>query len=104
MPGLTSRLLGSIAALIAVPALAAHPFPVQLKGADAGVLTESSTEPYSSRQSCGGCHDVDFITQGYHFQQGRNRREANGSYTLQVSDTFNSERAWLLSDGMYGKT
>lgn len=30
-----------------------------------------SNKPYSSKQSCGGCHDYEKITHAYHFEQGR---------------------------------
>ena len=63
-------------------------------------LQVASTEPYSPRETCGECHDVDSIANGYHFQQGRT--DANGD--IQMQDDFNGDgRYWLLSDGMYGK-
>jgi hypothetical protein len=34
----------------------------------AGINTD---KPYSPKQTCGKCHDYDLITQGYHFQQGK---------------------------------
>lgn len=30
----------------------------------------NADKPYSSKQTCGKCHDYDKITEGYHFQQG----------------------------------
>ena len=36
-----------------------------------GNLTTDSGYPVSVRKSCGKCHDIDFIANGYHFQQGR---------------------------------
>lgn len=63
-------------------------------------LTVDSTEPYSPRQTCGTCHDVDAISNGYHFQQGRT--DANGAVQT-TPDFFGDGRNWLLSDGMYGK-
>ncbi len=30
----------------------------------------NSDKPYSTKQTCGRCHDYELITQGYHFQQG----------------------------------
>ncbi len=63
-------------------------------------LTSNSTAPYSPRQTCGECHDIDEIANGYHFQQGRT--DAHGN--VQVKDDFNNDsRDWLKSDGMYGK-
>lgn len=54
---------------------------------------ENSDQPFSTRKTCGACHDYDRITKGYHFQQGWDR----------ISDTFNKEKPWELSDGMMGK-
>ena len=63
-------------------------------------LTAASTTPYSPRQTCGECHDIDAIANGYHFQQGRT--DAHGA--IQTADDFNGDgRDWLKSDGMYGK-
>lgn len=63
-------------------------------------LTVASTEPYSPRQTCGACHDVDEIANGYHFQQGRT--DAFGD--IQTKDDFFADgRPWLKSPGMYGK-
>lgn len=63
-------------------------------------LTVASTEPYSPRKTCGECHDIDAIANGYHFQQGRT--DAHGD--IQMADDFNGDgRDWLKSDGMYGK-
>jgi len=50
-------------------------------------------EPYSPRQTCGGCHGYAIITSGYHFQQGFD----------QMSDRFDAKKPWVLSPGMYGK-
>ena len=92
-------------ALASTGALAAHPFAVRLKDGSGNAVDSTSTVPYSPEQSCGGfCHDIDRITQGYHFQQGRTAPDASGSYVLRVSDSFNPVKDWLLSDGMYGKT
>ncbi len=50
-----------------------HPALV-LKDADGrNVLT--SAKPISTRQTCGKCHDYDFITDSFHFQQGKNEME-----------------------------
>ncbi|MEW6073763.1 MAG: hypothetical protein AB1726_14355 [Planctomycetota bacterium] len=63
-------------------------------------LLVASTEPYSPRQTCGPCHDVDAIANGYHFQQGRTDRFGDVQTT---DDFFGDGRIWLKSDGMYGK-
>ncbi|HVO67231.1 MAG TPA: hypothetical protein VMT12_12160 [Syntrophales bacterium] len=53
----------------------------------------NSTDPYSPRHTCGGCHDYSVITRGYHFSQGFD----------EMSDRYNSKRPWILSPGFYGK-
>jgi hypothetical protein len=59
-----------------------------------------SKEPWSPRETCGACHDYDAIANGYHFQQGR----TTASGVVQTKDDFFDDgRAFLKSDGMYGK-
>ena len=73
---------------------------IVLKDRFGNPLTADSTEPYSPRQTCGTCHDVDAIANGYHFQQGRT--DAFGD--IQTKDDFFADgRPWLKSPGMYGK-
>jgi hypothetical protein len=71
--------------------------PFHLKTEDGKIINpltgENADQPYSSRQTCGACHDYDQITKGYHFQQGWDR----------IKDDFNKQKPWLLSDGMMGK-
>ncbi|WP_456343059.1 hypothetical protein [Thermovibrio sp.] len=43
---------------------------VTLKDQFGNPVVESKL-PVDVRQSCSGCHDVDFIATAYHFQQGR---------------------------------
>ena len=63
-------------------------------------ITVASTEPFSPRETCGECHDIDAIHNGYHFQQGR----TNAAGTVHMtSDFFGDDRPWLQSNGMYGK-
>ena len=71
-----------------------HP-DVPLRDVHGAVLTSTSTEPYSPRATCGRCHDVDGMANGYHFQQGRT--DANGQ--MVVRDTPEV----VKSKGMYGK-
>ncbi len=73
---------------------------IVLRDAAGNAITPGSTTPYSPEKTCGGCHDVNVVTQGYHFQQGR----TDASKNIVVSDTFNPAKPWLLSAGMYGKT
>jgi len=54
---------------------------------------ENADRPFSTRNTCGACHDYDRITRGYHFQQGWDR----------IRDDFDVTRPWVLSDGMMGK-
>ncbi len=63
-------------------------------------IAVGETTPYSPRQTCGACHDVDDIANGYHFQQGRT--DANGDVVV-ASDYFGDGRSYILSPGMYGK-
>ena len=53
----------------------------------------NADQPFSTRQTCGACHDYEKITKGFHFQQGWEK----------ISDSFNAEMPWVLSDGMMGK-
>jgi hypothetical protein len=72
---------------------------ITLKGFDGSPLILESKIPYSPKKTCGGCHDYDQITNGYHFQQGR----TDGTGKIVISDTFDPKYPWNLSSGMYGK-
>jgi hypothetical protein len=72
---------------------------VILKGFDGNPLTIESKNPYSPKKTCGGCHDYERITNGYHFQQGRTDEDRK----IVISDTFDQKYSWNLSSGMYGK-
>lgn len=73
---------------------------IALKDAQGVALTAASTAPFSSRQTCGGCHDVDKVAGGYHFHQGRTDPAGN----VVVRDNYFADgRAWVRSSGMYGK-
>ena len=74
--------------------------PVPLKDTLANAITITSTAPYSSRQTCGGCHDINAIANAYHFQQGRT--DQNGNIVVQ-DDYYGDGRAFQRSAGMYGK-
>jgi hypothetical protein len=71
--------------------------PFHLKTDDDKIINpltgENADQPYSTRQTCGACHNYDQITKGYHFQQGWNV----------IKDDFNKKKPWVLSDGMMGK-
>jgi len=64
------------------------------------VLSVDSSEPYSPRQTCGPCHDVDAIANAYHFQQGRTNAQGD---MIVAADYYQDGRTYILSPGMYGK-
>jgi hypothetical protein len=70
-----------------------------LKGTNGAPLTPEGKAPYSPRKTCGGCHDYDQITNGYHFQQGRTDRAGK----IVIRDNFDPKHPWNLSSGMYGR-
>ena len=53
---------------------------------------ENADQPYSTRQTCGQCHEYDKITKGYHFQMGWDS----------INDNYSQTKPWNLSDGMMG--
>ncbi|MHC4956420.1 MAG: hypothetical protein ACYTGZ_21470 [Planctomycetota bacterium] len=73
---------------------------IVLKDREGFAIEVGSTVPYSPRETCGACHDIDEISNGYHTQQGRTDEHGN----VHAKDNFfNDGRTWLKSDGMYGK-
>jgi len=95
---------------ILLTALNAYGHPdVTLKDQFGNPVVESKL-PVDVRQSCGGCHDVDFIATSYHFQQGRLAilaPEIYRKYYEKYGDkefTYGlPERLTNLDKGMYGK-
>ena len=72
-----------------------HP-AIALKDAAGGNVLDSG-KPISTRQTCGGdCHDYDFITDSFHFQQGKNEMNPELLKSHGIA-SFNS------SPGMFGK-
>lgn len=71
--------------------------PIYLRTAEGDIINPitgiNAGEPFSTRKTCGACHDYDTITKGYHFQQGWDR----------IRDDFDDDKPWILSDGMMGK-
>ncbi len=64
------------------------------KGEQINPITgENADQPYSTRQSCGSCHDYSKISDGYHFQMG----------WAKANDGFSNKYPWVLSPGMTGK-
>ena len=73
----------------------AHPQIVLKDEAGKNVLT--SGKPISTRQSCGGdCHDYEFISSSFHFQQGKNEMD-RALLASHGAPPFNT------SPGMFGK-
>lgn len=56
---------------------------------------ENADKPFSTAATCGGCHDYEEITGGYHFQMGWDVAD----------DDFGVDegKPWQISDGMLGK-
>jgi hypothetical protein len=78
-----------------VPALAWSHQDVWLKNEQGDRITSvfNSSDPYSPKKTCGGCHNYSVITSGYHFQQGFD----------EMKDRYDERRPWILSPGMFGK-
>jgi len=73
----------------------AHP-EILLKD-EAGQNVLKTGKPISTRQSCGGdCHDYEFITNSFHFQQGKNEMD-RALLASHGAPPFNT------SPGMFGK-
>jgi len=73
----------------------AHPSIVLKDEGGQNVLI--SGQPISTRQTCGGnCHDYDFITDSFHFQQGKNEMDRS-LLASHGAAPFNT------SPGMFGK-
>ena len=55
---------------------------------------ENADQPFSTRQTCGACHDVDTISKGYHFMMDWDK----------ASDTryAGTDTPWLVSRGLTG--
>lgn len=77
------------------PLKISHP-TIQLLDAR-GVNVLKSNAPISTRKTCGKCHDYDFITDSFHFQQGRSERDNPDLLKAHGVSPFN------VSPGMYGK-
>ncbi len=90
-------LLGLFIFLSGTAALASHP-NIMLYDKDSEeinpIAEEGIDRPFSTKVTCGLCHDYDEITSGYHFQHGWDV----------VSDTFGLaiKKPWILSNGMMG--
>lgn len=76
--------------------------PIPLKDSLGNAITVGSTGGYSGRQTCGAtsCHDVDRVSNGLVFQQGRTDTAGN---MIMSDDFFGDGRSWIRSGGMYGR-
>ena len=97
--GLTIAVVASaVFMMTAVPVMAQHP-AINLLDHNGDVIDpvngENANAPFSTKQTCGMCHDYDVITEGYHFQMGWNT----------VADDYGVEagRPWSLSNGFLGR-
>ena len=62
-------------------------------------IASGSSTPYSPRTTCGKCHNIDKITKGYHFQEGR----TDGSGNIVMKDNyFGDWRDRSQSSGRHG--
>jgi hypothetical protein len=77
-----------------VPALAWSHQDVWMKNeqGDRITATLNSVDPYSTKKTCGVCHNYSAITSGYHFQQGFDV----------MKDRYDARQPWILSPGMFG--
>ena len=77
--------------------------PIPLRDTLSNVIAVGATAPYSGRQTCAGSchvHDVDYIVNGLHFQQGRTDTAGN---IATGDDAFGDGRWWNFSRGRYGR-
>jgi len=82
----------------AVPILAQHPaiYLLDREGEFINPIDgKNADHPFSTKQTCGMCHEYDEISAAYHFQVGWNV----------ISDDFGDStgKPWNLSNGMMGK-
>ncbi len=73
---------------------------IPLKDTQGNPVLAVSATPYSPRQTCGQCHDVNSISNAYHYQQGRTDAAGN---VIMHDDYFGDGRFFVRSAGMYGK-
>lgn len=57
------------------------------------VIGKNIDKPYSPKQTCGKCHNYDLITEGFHFQQGKDEK---------VSSLYAERYQWVTHPGNYG--
>ncbi|MGB2987638.1 MAG: hypothetical protein WBE26_17370, partial [Phycisphaerae bacterium] len=74
--------------------------PMPLKDTLGNVIHINSTRPYSGRHTCGECHNLNTVTNGFLFQQGRTDTDGN---LIMQDDFYGDGRWWIKSSGRYGK-
>jgi len=76
--------------------------PIPLKDNLGNAITVGSTRAYSGRETCGAsdCHDIDRISNGLTFQEGRTDSSAN---MIMHDDFYGDGRWWVRGSGMYGR-
>jgi hypothetical protein len=92
-------ILAAAALILAAPgALAQHP-DINLMDGEGNIIDPISDDnahaPFSTKMTCGMCHDYDEITKGYHFRMGWDA----------ISDDYGvaEGRPWSLSNGLMGR-
>ncbi|MBU2515703.1 hypothetical protein KJ966_30670 [bacterium] len=93
-----SAIVTTLLLITLAPLLMAGTCPTyQLKTGEGAIINpitgNNSDQPYSTRQTCGECHDYDQISNGYHFQMGHG----------DIEDNYSKTKPWALSPGMTGK-
>ena len=79
-----------------------HP-KVTLKDQNGNPVLETGY-PVSVRKSCGGCHHIDFIANGYHFQQGRLALLSSKVYRENYyNKSIDIKQKRLLTESLSGK-
>ncbi len=83
-----------LAVFLFSPALASSHQDVWLRNEQGDRITANlnSIDPYSTKKTCGVCHNYSVITTGYHFQQGFDV----------IKDRYDARKPWILSPGMFG--
>ena len=92
-------LVAFAALLVLAPSAAAQHPAIYLMDVNGSLINpvrgDNADAPFSTKRTCGMCHDYDQITQGFHFQMGWDV----------VSDDYGvaEGRPWSLSNGFLGR-
>ncbi|GAB4177588.1 MAG: cytochrome c [Geothermobacteraceae bacterium] len=105
-------LAASVAMVLTGAALAFAHAPIALRGPDGNILTDNPAGPevaFSTKQTCGLCHDYDRVEQhSYHTQLAANQLFGWNNWNPDSPNTFKSGPApkgknWVQSPGHVGK-